>query len=69
MPTAAPTSRVVSFTAEATPCFSSGTAAMIADVLGAVQNPMPALITSSGHIMSQYGESIAGHASTGIQSQ
>ncbi len=31
---------------------------MIADVLGAVQNPMPVLITRSGHIMSQYGESI-----------
>ena len=30
-----------------------GTAVMIANVLGAVQNPMPVLITSSGHIMSQ----------------
>ena len=57
-PRAAPTSRVVSLTAEATPCFSSGTAVMIANVLGAVQNPMPVLITSIGHITSQYGESI-----------
>jgi len=31
---------------------------MIANVLGAVQNPMPVLITSSGHIISRYGESI-----------
>jgi hypothetical protein len=58
MPSAAPTSRVVSLTAEATPCFSSGTAVMIANVLGAVQNPIPVLITSSGHISPQYGESI-----------
>lgn len=42
MPTAAPTSRVVSLTAEATPCFSSGTAFMIAEVVGATHKPMPA---------------------------
>ena len=49
MPTAAPTSRVVSLTADATPCFSSGTAFMIAEVVGATHNPMPALVMSIGH--------------------
>ncbi|CNJ09283.1 Uncharacterised protein [Mycobacterium tuberculosis] len=41
MPSAPPISREVSFTAEATPCFSSGTAPMIAEVVGAVHIPMP----------------------------
>ena len=59
MPSAAPTSRVVSLTAEATPCLSSGTELMIAEVVGAVHNPMPELRMSSGHARSQYGEPIS----------
>ena len=52
MPTAAPISRVASLTADATPCFSSGTAFMIAEVVGAVANPMPEAARSIGHITS-----------------
>src|SRR4051794_30354794 len=57
MPIAPPTSRVASLTADATPCFSSGAAVMIADVVGAVHNPKPALITNSGQHTSRYDES------------
>ncbi len=41
--------RVVSLTAEATPCFSSGTAFMIAEVVGATHKPMPAAVMIIGH--------------------
>ncbi len=54
IPSAPPTSRVASLTADATPCFSFGAAVMIADVVGAVHNPKPELITSSGHSTSKY---------------
>lgn len=54
MPSAAPTSRVVSLTADATPCFSSGAAFMIADVADAVHRPMPMDITVIGHAKSEY---------------
>jgi hypothetical protein len=47
MPNAPPISRVVSFTADATPCFSSGTTPMIAEVVGAVHNPSPKLSQST----------------------
>ncbi|WP_234898749.1 hypothetical protein [Mycolicibacter kumamotonensis] len=53
MPMAAPTSRPASLIAEATPCFSSGTAAVIAEVAGAVHTPTPLDITSMGHNRSQ----------------
>ena len=56
MPTAAPTSRVVSLTAEATPCFSVGTAFMIAEVVGATHKPMPALVIRNGQTRSIYAD-------------
>ncbi len=52
MPTAAPTSRVVSLTADATPCFSVGTAFMMADVVGATHKPMPVLVIRNGQTSS-----------------
>ena len=42
MPSAPPSSRVVSFTAEPTPAFESGTVLMISPVAGAAVMPMPA---------------------------
>src|ERR1700733_5409457 len=56
MPSAAPISRLASLTAEATPCLSSGAVVMITDVVGAVHNPIPVLITSIGQAACQYGE-------------
>src|ERR1700742_5351423 len=53
MPSAAPISRLASLTAEATPCFSSGAVVMITDVVGAVHNPIPVLITNIGHAARQ----------------
>jgi len=58
MPRAAPTSRVVSLTADATPCLPSGTDVMMAEVVGAVNIPTPVLTTSSGHARAQYDESM-----------
>src|SRR6185312_4200144 len=58
MPRAPPISRVASLTADATPCFWSGAAVMIADVVGAVHNPNPVLITISGQHTSRYEESV-----------
>ncbi|SKT79718.1 Uncharacterised protein [Mycobacteroides abscessus subsp. abscessus] len=40
-PTAAPISRLASLTAAATPCFSTGVAATMAVVAGAVDQPQP----------------------------
>ena len=42
MPRAPPSSRVVSFTADPTPAFDSGTDVMISPVAGAAVMPMPA---------------------------
>ena len=42
MPSALPSSREVSLTADPTPCFSSGSAAVMAVVLGVPARPMPA---------------------------
>jgi len=53
MPSAAPISRLASLTAEATPCLSSGAVVMITDVVGAVHNPIPVLITNIGQAARQ----------------
>ena len=57
MPIAAPTSRIASLTAAATPCSSTGMSDTIAEVAGAVDSPSPAAAMNSGHRMSQYPES------------
>ena len=46
MPTAPPTSRTVSFSADATPCFSTGSDAVIAVVEGVIVNAMPMPMTT-----------------------
>jgi hypothetical protein len=56
IPNAPPISRDVSFTAEATPCFSSGTALTIAEVVGAVHIPMPVASTNVGQANWEYVE-------------
>ena len=45
-PRAPPTSRTVSFNADATPCFSAGNEAVIATVDGVMTRPIPAPISS-----------------------
>ena len=46
MPTAPPSSRETSLSAEATPCFSSGSVSVIASVDGVIVRPIPRPITS-----------------------
>ena len=55
MPSAPPSSRVVSFTAEPTPAFESGTALMISPVAGAAVMPMPAPEDGEGDREHGYG--------------
>ena len=57
MPSAPPSSRVVSFTAEPTPAFDSGTALMISPVAGAAVMPMPAPSTAKATASTRYGVS------------
>ena len=46
MPTAPPSSRTVSLSAEATPCFSDGSDSVIVIVDGLMHRPMPSATTS-----------------------
>ena len=50
-PSAPPTSRLVSLTAEPTPAWSSGSAPMIDSVAGATDSPMPAPINTIAIMM------------------
>ena len=54
MPSAPPSSRVVSFMAEPTPAFESGTALMISPVAGAAVMPMPAPSTAKATASAKY---------------
>lgn len=58
MPSAAPISRLASLTAEAAPCLSSGAVVMVTDVVGAVHEPIPVLMTNIGQAARQLGEPI-----------
>ncbi|MEH3155176.1 MAG: hypothetical protein PGN29_07425 [Gordonia paraffinivorans] len=53
IPIAAPSSREVSFTADATPWLSAGVDTMIPVVAGAVARPMPNASTDSWQAMTQ----------------
>ena len=53
MPTAPPSSRTVSLSADATPCFSTGSDSVIAVVDGLISRPMPTASTSSPGITDQ----------------
>ena len=58
MPSAPPSSRVVSFTAEPTPAFDNGTDDMISLVAGAAVMPMPAPRMAKATAMTTYGVSV-----------
>ncbi len=51
-PSAPPTWRVVSFTAEPTPAFASGSEPMIDSVAGAIVSPMPTAMSIIRQMMS-----------------
>jgi len=57
MPSAPPSSRVVSFTADPTPAFESGTEVKIRPVAGAVVRAIPAPSTRNATAMTRYGVS------------
>ena len=64
MPMADPTSRATSFTADATPCWATGSELMIAVVAGVDTSAEPAPVTRRPTKNSQYDESPSSRAST-----
>src|SRR4051794_39592370 len=62
MPSAPPSSRVVSLTAEPTPALLSGTDDMIAPVAGGIVNAMPPASNMSASMITRYGVSGARNA-------